>query len=74
MLFPDRLLRLANISLFVLSGLLMLTLILSYPLANSLSLATQIGAHITTILVAALIKISYVIRCLCQYQLGIVVR
>lgn len=74
MLYPNRLLILANVALLILSGVFVVTLLLSYPLAHYFSLATQIGAHITTILVAALIKVSYVVRCVCQYQLGMEVR
>lgn len=74
MLYPNRLLICANVALIVLSGVFTLTLLLSYPLAHNFSLETQIAAHITTILVAALIKVSYVVRCVCQYQLGLEVR
>ncbi|MCF2857029.1 hypothetical protein L1286_06090 [Pseudoalteromonas sp. SMS1] len=49
-------------------------IIASYPLANLLSLPVQIGAHISSLVFATLLKISYVIRCLCQYNLGMEVR
>ncbi|KZN41650.1 hypothetical protein N483_13355 [Pseudoalteromonas luteoviolacea NCIMB 1944] len=46
----------------------------SYPLAHTLSIPVQITAHISSLLFATLLKISYVVRCLCQYNLGLEVR
>ncbi|KZN44888.1 hypothetical protein [Pseudoalteromonas luteoviolacea] len=46
----------------------------SYPLATAFSLPAQITAHISSLLFATLLKISYVVRCLCQYNLGLEVR
>ncbi|MFC3032872.1 hypothetical protein ACFOEE_10105 [Pseudoalteromonas fenneropenaei] len=68
------LLRVANITLGLLMAAFVVTVVFSYPLAELLPLGTQVAAHIATILVAALIKISYVLRCVCQYQLGMEVR
>ncbi|KZN40999.1 hypothetical protein N475_01065 [Pseudoalteromonas luteoviolacea DSM 6061] len=51
-----------------------LAIIASYPLANALTLPAQITAHISSLVFATLLKISYVIRCLCQYNLGMEVR
>lgn len=74
MQLPNSLLTFANLCLFVFTLLFCITVMLSYPLANFLSMQSQIAAHIATIIVAALIKISYVVRCVCQYQLGLEVR
>lgn len=68
------LLRLANISLVVTSLGLVASLLISYPLAEHFSLTSQIAAHISTTVIAALLKIGYVTRCVCQYQLGQEVR
>ncbi|KZN56378.1 hypothetical protein N474_11575 [Pseudoalteromonas luteoviolacea CPMOR-2] len=51
-----------------------LAIIASYPLAHTLTLPAQITAHISSLVFATLLKISYVIRCLCQYNLGMEVR
>lgn len=48
--------------------------IASYPLATHFSLPSQIAFHIGSIITAGLFKLSYVIRCVCQYQLGIEVK
>lgn len=53
---------------------MLLSIIVAYPMADHFSLPIQIVAHISTILVAALLKISYVGRCLAQYNLGLEVR
>ncbi|QTH73556.1 hypothetical protein [Pseudoalteromonas xiamenensis] len=74
MQLPNSLLTFANLCLFVFTLLFCISVMLSYPLANFLSMQSQIAAHIATIIVAALIKISYVVRRVCQYQLGLEVR
>ncbi|MDK1285919.1 hypothetical protein [Pseudoalteromonas umbrosa] len=51
-----------------------LAIIASYPLSHLLSIPVQISAHIGSLLFATLLKISYVVRCLCQYSLGLEVR
>ncbi|OED77440.1 hypothetical protein OAS_10915 [Vibrio cyclitrophicus ZF65] len=68
------LLSVSNFSLAITALLMLLRIIIAYPLANHFSLSIQIVAHISTILVAALLKISYVGRCLAQYNLGLEVR
>ncbi|KAA8599164.1 hypothetical protein BCV09_15720 [Vibrio cyclitrophicus] len=68
------LLSVSNFSLAITALLMLLSIIIAYPLANHFSLSIQIVAHISTILVAALLKISYVGRCLAQYNLGLEVR
>ncbi|MCF7505737.1 MULTISPECIES: hypothetical protein [Vibrio] len=68
------LLSVSNFSLAITALLMLLSIIVAYPMADHFSLPIQIVAHISTILVAALLKISYVGRCLAQYNLGLEVR
>ena len=68
------LLSVSNFSLATTALLMLLSIIVAYPMADHFSLPIQIAAHISTILVAALLKISYVGRCLAQYNLGLEVR
>lgn len=68
------LLSVSNFSLAITALLMLLSIIVAYPMAAHFSLPIQIMAHISTILVAALLKISYVGRCLAQYNLGLEVR
>ncbi len=68
------LLSVSNFSLAITALLMLLSIIVAYPMADHFSLPIQIMAHISTILVAALLKISYVGRCLSQYNLGLEVR
>ncbi|WP_102313545.1 hypothetical protein BCV29_18640 [Vibrio cyclitrophicus] len=68
------LLSVSNFSLAITALLMLLSIIIAYPLSDHFSLSIQIVAHISTILVAALLKISYVGRCLAQYNLGLEVR
>ena len=68
------LLSISNFSLAITALLMLLSIIVAYPMADHFSLPIQIVAHISTILVAALLKISYVGRCLAQYNLGLEVR
>ncbi|WP_372385249.1 hypothetical protein AB8613_16320 [Vibrio sp. BS-M-Sm-2] len=68
------LLSVSNFSLATTALLMLLSIIVAYPMADHFSLPIQIMAHISTILVAALLKISYVGRCLAQYNLGLEVR
>ncbi|MGF1824735.1 hypothetical protein L4D17_02880 [Vibrio splendidus] len=68
------LLSVSNFSLATTALLMLLSVIVAYPMADHFSLPIQIVAHISTILVAALLKISYVGRCLAQYNLGLEVR
>ncbi|EAP94475.1 MULTISPECIES: hypothetical protein [Vibrio] len=68
------LLSVSNFSLATTALLMLLSIIVAYPMADHFSLPIQIVAHISTILVAALLKISYVGRCLAQYNLGLEVR
>ncbi|MCB5361172.1 hypothetical protein BCU90_02480 [Vibrio lentus] len=68
------LLSVSNFSLAITALLMLLSIIVAYPMADHFSLPIQVVAHISTILVAALLKISYVGRCLAQYNLGLEVR
>ncbi|MEZ9159713.1 hypothetical protein AB4169_15690 [Vibrio lentus] len=68
------LLSVSNFSLAITALLMLLSIIVAYPMADHFSLPIQVVAHISTILVAALLKISYVCRCLAQYNLGLEVR
>ncbi|MEG3696186.1 hypothetical protein V5098_24035 [Vibrio coralliirubri] len=68
------LLSVSNFSLATTALLMLLSIIVAYPMADHFSLPIQIVAHISTILIAALLKISYVGRCLAQYNLGLEVR
>lgn len=74
MYVPTKLLNYANAALVLFVITFVFTLTLSYPLADALSIPMQIAAHIGTVVVAALIKISYVVRCVCQHQLGLEVK
>ena len=68
------LLSVSNFSLAITTLLMLLSIIIAYPMADHFSLPVQIVAHISTIIVAAFINISYVGRCLAQYNLGMEVR
>ncbi|MCZ8503073.1 hypothetical protein O9853_23070 [Vibrio lentus] len=68
------LLSVSNFSFAITALLMLLSIIVAYPMADHFSLPIQVVAHISTILVAALLKISYVGRCLAQYNLGLEVR
>ena len=68
------LLYVSNFSLAITALLMLLSIIVAYPMADHFSLPIQVVAHISTILVAALLKSSYVGRCLAQYNLGLEVR
>ncbi|MEZ8284141.1 hypothetical protein AB4393_05660 [Vibrio splendidus] len=68
------LLSVSNFTLAITALLMLLSIIVAYPMADHFSLPIQIVAHINTILVAVLLKISYVGRCLAQYNLGLEVR
>ena len=68
------LLSVSNFSLAITALLMLLSIIVASPMADHFSLPIQVVAHISTILVAALLKISSVGRCLAQYNLGLEVR
>lgn len=68
------LLNVSNIALVVTTLAMLLSVLVSYPYADYFSLPAQIAAHISTIVIAAFLKVSYVTRCLAQYNLGLEVR
>ena len=68
------LLKASNIALALTLVALVISVLISYPYAEQFSLASQIAAHISTIVIAAFLKVSYVTRCLAQYSLGLEVR
>lgn len=70
----ERLLTFSNVALIVTFTALISSVLISYPYAEKFSLNQQIAAHISTIVIAALLKVSYVMRCLAQYNLGVEVR
>ncbi|WP_159654630.1 hypothetical protein [Vibrio atypicus] len=69
-----RLLKFSNVALVVTFCAMVVSVLISYPYADLFSLPTQIFAHISTIVIAAFLKVSYVTRCLAQYNLGLEVR
>jgi len=72
--FYTSLLRYANCALVVSTLLMIVTILLSYPYADLLSMQLQIVAHIATIIAATVLKISYVLRCVSLNGLGKEVR
>ncbi len=67
----ERLLRFANHGLLGSVAVLLLTILVCYPFAHWFSLGLQILGHATMILSAALLKISYVLRCVAQQTLNL---
>ncbi|MFW7525208.1 hypothetical protein ACODM8_13895 [Vibrio ostreicida] len=70
----NTLLTISNIGLIITFLALIVSVLIAYPYAHLLSLNSQIAAHIGTIVIAAALKVSYVTRCLAQYNLGLEVR
>ncbi|RTZ14410.1 hypothetical protein EJ063_15965 [Vibrio aquaticus] len=68
------LLNVSNCVLVLTSVVMIVSILMSYPYAEHFSLPVQVAAHISTIVIAAFLKVSYVTRCLAQYNLGIEVR
>ncbi|CAM3697865.1 hypothetical protein [Vibrio aquimaris] len=68
------LLAVSNIGLVITFLALVVSVIIAYPYADAFSLEAQVAAHISTIIIAAFLKVSYVTRCLAQYNLGLEVR
>lgn len=69
-LFMEKLLRYANGALLVSVLAVAATVVLAYPLADSLSLPAQVGAHIATLVFATTLKLSYVTRLVSLRSLG----
>ncbi|NMR27409.1 hypothetical protein HH219_18025 [Pseudoalteromonas sp. NEC-BIFX-2020_015] len=72
--FYTRLLTGANVALGVSTVFMLVTVLLSYPYAHYLPMTLQIVAHISTILAATVLKVSYVLRCVALNGLGKEVR
>jgi len=70
----NKILTFSNGALLITFMALVVSVLISYPYAHEFSLEEQIAAHISTIVIAALLKVSYVTRCLAQYNLGLEVR
>jgi hypothetical protein len=64
----------ANTALGVSLVCIIASILISYPYAEYFSMSMQISAHISTIIVAAILKVSYVLRCIAQHGLGQEVR
>ncbi|MBE0370892.1 hypothetical protein J8L98_18580 [Pseudoalteromonas sp. MMG013] len=74
MLISQQHLDYSNAALLTFGLCFIASIVVSYPLAEHFTLTTQIASHISNIVLAGLFKISYVLRCVCQYQLGMEVR
>jgi hypothetical protein len=72
--FFTTLLFAANTVLGASLACLIVSILISYPYAEYFSMQVQISAHISTIVVAAILKVSYVLRCVAQHGLGQEVR
>lgn len=68
------LLNVSNMALIGTTLAMLISILISYPYADYFSLPIQIAAHISTVVIAAFLKVSYVVRCLAQYNLGLEVR
>jgi tetrahydromethanopterin S-methyltransferase subunit E len=66
----ETLLRFANNVLAVSVLAVLATVILAYPLADSLPMGAQIGAHIAILIFATTLKLSYVTRLVSLRSLG----
>ncbi|WP_342804946.1 hypothetical protein [Alteromonas sp. M12] len=64
----------ANLVLIISVILFVLSILISYPFAEYFSMLTQTFSHISTIIVAAILKVGYVVRCIAQHGLGQEVR
>lgn len=66
----ERLLSFSNAALLLSVIGLAVTVLLAYPLAQSLSMVSQILAHIGTLVFAVGVKLAYVARLVSLQQLG----
>ncbi|WP_165736131.1 hypothetical protein [Pseudoalteromonas sp. C8] len=64
----------ANTALAVSLVCITASILISYPFAEHFSMTVQVSAHIGTIVIAAILKVSYVLRCVAQHGLGQEVR
>jgi hypothetical protein len=72
--FFESLLFTANAVLGLSVICIVVSILISYSYAEYFSMQVQISAHISTIVVAAILKVSYVLRCVAQHGLGQEVR
>ncbi|GAC32187.1 hypothetical protein GPLA_1272 [Paraglaciecola polaris LMG 21857] len=49
-------------------GLLVLSIAISYPLADLFSLGQQVASHVVIIVSASVLKVAYVARCIALYE------
>ncbi|MAM00253.1 hypothetical protein [Hydrocarboniclastica marina] len=66
----EKLLTWSNIAFFGFIAGLLASLVMAYPLADSLSMSVQVAAHISTMLFAIGIKVSYIARLASLKALG----
>lgn len=74
MTFSKTHLNYSNYALLMSGLCFVISIFMSYPLAEYLPLPAQVASHISNIVLAGLFKVSYVMRCVCQYQLGMEVQ
>lgn len=67
------LLSLANRGLLVSAAVLLLTILVCYPYAGWFSLEAQIFGHAAMILSAVMLKLAYLLRCVAQQALHLIV-
>ncbi|ANB21569.1 hypothetical protein A6K25_09955 [Alteromonas stellipolaris] len=72
--FFHSLLFAANTILGLSFDFIIVSILISYPYAEYFSMHAQLLAHISTIVMAAILKVSYVMRCVAQHGLGLEVR
>ncbi|GEB70556.1 hypothetical protein PC2016_0142 [Pseudoalteromonas carrageenovora] len=72
--FFESLLFTANAVLGLSVICIVVSILISYLYAEYFSMQVQISAHMSTIVVAAILKVSYVLRCVAQHGLGQEVR
>ncbi|MEM0910153.1 MAG: hypothetical protein AAGJ37_04220 [Pseudomonadota bacterium] len=63
-------LKMANVALGIFTAGFCVSLIIAFGFEQHLSIWTSVFSHISTILFASMVKISYVVRLVYQKQLG----
>ncbi len=64
----------ANTALLLTFFAMIASILISYPYAEHFSLGVQMTAHVSILIIAGLLKVSYVVRCCAQHELGLEVR
>ena len=64
----------ANAALLLTFIAMIASTLISYPYAEHFSLGVQMTAHVSILIIAGLLKVSYVVRCCAQHELGLEVR